>query len=117
MSRREEERRVTRLPIRLEVHVSDGQRTLIAGKARDVSQEGMYVFVDKPLPRGTSCAVVLLLTGPKSTLRIEVGGTVMRADDHGMAITFTDVSLENLFHLRNLVQYNVWMIGEEGKTI
>lgn len=114
MSRRAEERRFTRLPIRMEVQVSDGQRTLITGKTRDISQEGVYVFVDKPMPRGTSCGVVLLLTGPKSALRIEVSGTVVRTDDHGMAIHFTDVGLDNLFHLRNLIQYNMWILGEEG---
>lgn len=60
MSRGAEQRHFTRLPIRLEVQVSDGRRTLITGKTRDVG-------------------------------------------------------LDNLFHVRNLVQYNMWMLGEGGK--
>lgn len=114
MSRRQEERQHTRLPIRLEVQLTGGQRTLVSGKTRDISREGVYVFAEKPLPRGTPCQVVLLVTGPKSTLRIEVGGKVVRADDHGMAIAFTDMELDSVFHLRNLMQYNMWTLGEGG---
>lgn len=112
-----EQREFRRLPIRLEVQVSDGRRTLVSGKTRDVSREGLYVFVDTPLPRGSECQVVLLVSGPKSQLRVEVSGKVVRTDDHGMAIDFTEVDLDSLFHLRNLIQYNMWLLGEEGQTI
>lgn len=113
MSRRQEERQHTRLPLRLEVRISGGSRTLVSGKTRDISRESVYVFAERPLPRGSACQVVLLLTGPSSTLRIEVSGRVVRADDHGMAIDFTEVGLDSLFHLRNLMQYNVWMLDEQ----
>lgn len=116
MSRREEEREHTRLPIRLEVHITSDERTLVSGHTRDISREGVYVFVDRPLPRGTACQIALLVKGPKSSLRIDVSGRVVRADDHGMAIDFTEVGMDSLFHLRNLVQYNMWTLGEEGKA-
>lgn len=116
MSRRQEERQHTRLPLRLEVRIVSGSRTLVSGKTRDISREGVYVFAEKPLPRGSECQLALLLTGPKSTLRIEVSGTVVRADDQGMAIDFTEVGLDSLFHLRNLMQYNVWTLEEGGKA-
>jgi hypothetical protein len=114
MSRRQEEREHTRLPIRLEVQVTGAGRTVVSGKTRDISREGMFVFVPKPLPRGTRCDIVLLVKGPTSTLRIEITGTVVRADDNGMAMDFTTMEIDSVFHLRNLMQYNMWMF--EGKS-
>lgn len=115
MSTDDDQRRFLRLPIRLEVQITDGATTIVSGNTRDISQEGLYVFTDKPLLRGTACQIVLLLSGPKSTLRFEVMGKVVRVDGAGMAVTFTELEMDSLFHLRNLVQYNIWLLGAGGQ--
>jgi len=77
------------------------------GESRNVSLNGMLITSERLLPVGNTCRVSLLLHGNVGNLRLEMHGRVVRVDDEGIAIEFSQVGIESLEHLRKLVLYNI----------
>ncbi len=72
-----------------------------------MSLKGLYVRCDNPLPVGTKCQVVVYLGARDSELSARATGEVVRLNDAGMGIVFTElIGTESLEHLRKLVLYN-----------
>ena len=102
-----ERREFTRVPITVEIEVASGEGEIISSHAEDVSLKGLYVRCDNPLPVGTKCQVVVYLGARDSELSAQATGEVVRLNDAGMGIVFTElIGTESLEHLRKLVLYN-----------
>jgi hypothetical protein len=95
-------REFTRVSTEIEAEVT----ATVSGHTRDVSVKGIYLFCRQPLPVGTPCRVALVVGGRQSPLRIEVTGRVVRVDDAGMAVEFSEMGVDSFDHLRRLVLYN-----------
>ena len=107
MKNDQDRREFTRVPITVEVKVSDGQTTIVSDKTQDVSLTGLYLFCPESLPLGKACQVTLFLGEGQSQIHIEAKGRVIRTDDTGMGIALTEIMGADSFdHLRNLVMYN-----------
>ncbi len=83
-----------RVPAGFVVRIIHNGRVGVA-VARDLSMVG--VSLDAALPLGAEVTLALCLPGEASTLL--AGARVERSDDHGAALTFTDLSWPNLFAL------------------
>ena len=46
------------------------------------------------------------MTGTTSELSIQVKGKIMRCDARAIAIKFTGIDPDSLFHLQNIIRYN-----------
>ncbi|MFZ5863955.1 MAG: PilZ domain-containing protein [Nitrospirota bacterium] len=101
----EERRQWTRVTTGLDVRVEAAGLT-VRGRVRDLSLAGVYLFCDPPFPKGTACSVTLVLVGADPPLTIELNGHVVHAETEGMGIEFTEMPVDSLGHVRNLVRYN-----------
>ena len=68
---------------------------------------GLYLVCDEDLAASTDCQVVLFFGEGQGRLRIEVSGKVVRTDDGGVGVEFSEIAgLESFDHLRNIVLHN-----------
>ena len=100
-------REFTRVSVHMEVEVAATEVAVINGHLQDVNMSGLFLLCDTLLPIGTPCRVVLRLGSQEDETCIEVSGRIVRTQDEGMAIEFTEIlGLDSFGHLRNLVLYN-----------
>ncbi|MBI4384513.1 MAG: PilZ domain-containing protein [Nitrospinae bacterium] len=100
-------REFTRVPIKIEVQIDSGGKSIFSEQTRDVSMKGLFMLCkNQTLAEGAACDVVLFLGGREEGIRIEVKGMVERLTPQGMGIQFTEIGLESYEHLQNLVLYN-----------
>ncbi|WP_447968335.1 PilZ domain-containing protein [Nitrospira sp. M1] len=100
-------RACTRVDVTHVVELQAGETRPIQGVLYDVSLNGLYVQCADRLPLHADCHVTLSLDGGDGELCIHATGRVVRIDDAGLAIQFTNILGEDsLAHLRNLVLLN-----------
>ncbi|PID77941.1 MAG: hypothetical protein CSB21_03120 [Deltaproteobacteria bacterium] len=78
----------------------------LEGNSRDISQKGIYINSSVDIPVGTLCDLVVILTGSKPPVTLNITGSVVRNKDDGIAIEFKEMNLESYTHLKNIVKYN-----------
>jgi hypothetical protein len=99
-----EKRRFSRAPFQMEIRVIADDRIVVSNHLRDISLGGAYIVVDRPLPEGMPCILSIDLIGPRSLLRVEIEGEVVRVENEGMAVKFTRIDVDSLVHLRHLIR-------------
>lgn len=100
-------REFTRVPIKIEGEITLGESNVVSGWVRNVNMKGLFLDCDKQLAVGTDCNVALFLDGPNIQPCIKARSNIVRVEDDGMAIEFTEIlGAESFNHLRNLVLYN-----------
>ncbi len=72
----------------------------------NLSLKGIFVKGLTGVPLGEPCDVELHLSGATSDLFVKMKGEVIRTDNKGTALRFTEIDIESFFHLRNIVYYN-----------
>jgi hypothetical protein len=100
-----ERREGTRVHTALDGRVRSGG-LVVRGRVRDLSLKGVYLLCRPHVQAGADCRVTLVLTGAETPVPVEVDGRVVSIDERGMAIEFTEMPVESLDYLRNLVLYN-----------
>ena len=83
------ERQYRRIPIAYQVKVIADDRIIVYSKAINLSMGGILVSARDQLPIGSHCGVAILLVDGEPGRRVVTRGTVMRTDQHGMAIAFS----------------------------
>ena len=102
-----EKREFTRVPIKIEGEVMTENSTVISGWVSNVNMKGLFLNCDDYLPVGSDCRVALFLGDPKDHPCIKARSNIVRIDDNGMAIEFTEIlGTDSFNHLRNLVLHN-----------
>ncbi len=99
-----EKRKFTRTPFETEIRVVTDDHVAISHRLRDISLGGAFIALKTPLPEGAPCILHIDLIGPKSLLKIEIEGEVVRKEEEGMAVKFTRIDLDSLVHLRHLIK-------------
>ncbi len=100
-------REFTRVNTIIEARVTAGDTVVQSARTRDISMNGLFVETNERLEPGIPCEIVLFLGRSASDYRIEAHGKIVRSDDSGIAVEFTDiVGVDSYDHLRNLVLYN-----------
>jgi hypothetical protein len=79
---------------------------IMEAQSRDVSLNGMFVNSDRMLPVGHDCHVTLVLEGGVGKFHVATDGRVVRVDEDGIAIEFSEVEIEGADHLRKLLLCN-----------
>jgi len=100
-------REFTRVDVKFEAVLQSGDTARIQCCLSDVSLNGVYLECTKELPLNSDCRLTLLLGEGSEDICIHATGTVVRVDDAGVAVQFTNIlGEESLGHLRNLVLFN-----------
>lgn len=72
----------------------------------NLSVGGCLVPIKADVEPGTTCNVKILLSGTISDMSIEIDGEIKHSTPDAVAIRFTRIDPEGLFHLHNIVRYN-----------
>ncbi|GJL53226.1 MAG: hypothetical protein NPIRA02_03580 [Nitrospirales bacterium] len=107
MSEDPQRRECTRVALKHVVELHSGDRVPIQGVLCNLSLKGLYVRCHQHLPLHADCHVTLLLNEGEGEPCVYATGIVVRVDETGLAIEFTNIlGEESLMHLRNLVRFN-----------
>lgn len=96
----------SRSATRMAVEVTTDAGVFIDGHLRDVSMNGLWLACSRMLPVGAVCQVAVVLDAGEPVIRFKADGRVVRTDETGMGIEFTEIDEDYVEHLRNLVLYN-----------
>lgn len=99
-------RRNTRVPFHVTVTLAFPGGTYSRCETRDLSIRGVFVVGVRGPRVGEACQTELCLSGTSSSVCLSMKSTVVRTDDEGLALRFTEVDIDSFFHLRNIVYYN-----------
>jgi hypothetical protein len=100
----EDHREFSRVNIKIHAKVQAKGREIVSTGAHDISMKGLFVKGKVDWPIGTECEIYLILEGQNSP--VDIKGRVQRITEDGIALLFTEVSLEAYEHLHNLVLLN-----------
>ncbi len=102
----EEKRRFTRVPFKVEAEIQIDDTLYHTEDISNLSVGGCLLPIQGDFEVGTSCRVKISLGGTSSELNVRVEGEIARNTPEGIAVKFTGVDLDSLFHLKNIVRYN-----------
>lgn len=102
----EEKRRFTRIPFKLKAELKANNLLYKAKKINNLSMGGCLLPIDADLDAGTPCYLKILLSGTNTRLSIQVEGQILRVSRSGVAVKFTRIGPDSLYHLQNIILYN-----------
>jgi c-di-GMP-binding flagellar brake protein YcgR len=103
---RKDRRRFTRVDVVMEITLQPKHADPAKKDLKDISLGGAFVMHCNDLPEGTECTLSIQISGRSGSLRAEVEGEVVRTDENGMAVRFTNVDLDSLLNLQQLLKAN-----------
>ena len=77
---------------------------VVTGMVDNLSMTGMFFKTTLPIPEGRALDIVIRLAGVPITINVK--GEVVRSGGEGAGIIFTEIGLDSLVHLKNVVAYN-----------
>ena len=102
----DEKRRFTRVPFKVEAEVKIGDTSYRTDEIANLSVGGCLLPIPADFEIGTKCRVTIRLGGTSSELTLGMEGEIVRTPPGAVAVKFTGVDLDSLFHLQNVVRYN-----------
>lgn len=102
MSTVPERRRATRVPTRIQAHLTAADGTSLALELENLSVVGLHARATRVLPPGTRCRVELQADG----IGIEARGTIVRARGQSLALRFEELPYESYERLRAFLLCN-----------
>ncbi len=102
----DEKRRFTRVPFRVKAEIRIHNRSYSAAAIDNLSIGGCLLPIEADVEPGTPCQLKVFLSGTNSELSVQVAGQVTRCEPESVAIEFTTIEPDSLFHLHNIVRFN-----------
>lgn len=99
-------REFTRVPIHIWGTFREGGQERVTAEISQISLRGCYACTFDTLPAGTELNLTLFTEDDTHALHIEVAARIVRSDDNGMGVEFTEMPLESYDHLRKMVLLN-----------
>jgi len=101
-----EKRRFTRVPFRVSAEIMVHDFSYRAEEILNLSVGGCLLPVEADLAPGTGCHLKIIMAGTTSELSIRVKGEIVRSGAGAVAVKFTGIDPDSLFHLQNIIRYN-----------
>lgn len=97
-----------RASLRMEQHAQvlikmDDDQYQAEAALHDISLDGIRVECSAGLIPKSACTWEITIEGPSSKLMISGKGRIVRQDNHGVAIKFSELQMDSYSYLRNLV--------------
>ncbi len=102
----EERRQHFRVAFKVEAELAIQGSSYRAEEINNLSLGGCLLPIVEELAPGTACRVMIKMGGPSSELTISLNGEVLRSDEKGVAVKFTNMDPDCLLHLQNIVRHN-----------
>ena len=104
----QEKREFSRAATKVAIEIMCPDLPKATGTICNVSMNGVSAIIDTPLPLESTVEVRILLEGGAEVIPIEACGTVIRMEDSEVAIAFTNVEMDSVAYLRDLILYNAF---------
>jgi hypothetical protein len=101
-----EKRRFSRIPFQVNAEITVNQEVYPVPKINNLSIGGGFFPVAKDLVPDSPCQVKIFLNGTSSELSIRVAGRIVRSYSDAVAIQFSSIEPDSLFHLQNIIRFN-----------
>ncbi len=101
-----EKRRFTRVPFRVEAELEAAGASYKVSEVFNLSVGGCLLPFDPKFEKGMPCRLTISLSGASSEMCVRVHGEIVRCDSGEVAVKFTRIEPDSLFHLQNIVLYN-----------
>ncbi|RPI79758.1 MAG: PilZ domain-containing protein [Desulfobacteraceae bacterium] len=101
-----EHRRFTRIIFRVKAEVKIGTELYIAKEIKNLSIGGCLLPLDADLEPGVACQIKISLSGSTSDLSVQAEGEIVRSMPGAIAVQFTRIDPDSLYHLQSIVRYN-----------
>jgi len=101
-----ERRKNTRVAFQTTADLKFASKNYQQCETEDLCLKGMSVHGISGHAPGEKCDISLALSGSSSKLLLYMKGEVVRADEEGIALRFTEIDLDSFYHLKNIVYYN-----------
>ena len=99
-------RRFSRIPFRVQTELVVDETRFTANQLSNLSVGGCLLPISAEIPPGSSCTVKILLEGTADPMQVSVEGEIVRTSAEGVAVKFTRIDPESLFHLQNIIRFN-----------
>ncbi len=100
-------RRFSRIPLKFPATlIVDGSEVYDIHEIDNLSIGGCLVPFQDDVIQGIRCTITIRLTGGLGNTTVNVAGKIVRHDNEFVAIQFTKISPDDLYHLQNLIRYN-----------
>lgn len=99
-----EKRRFTRVQVR-SLAVIKSRFLEVKAEVQDLSLNGVRLKTTQKFDLGKDVQIRLAFMTASSELWVEVFGVVIRHEDSGMVIQFTNMSIDSYVHLRNMISF------------
>jgi hypothetical protein len=99
-------RRFSRIPFRVQAELTIDETRFTADHLSNLSIGGCLLPITADLDAGTACTVSILLEGASEELQVMIEGEILRTSDEGVAVMFTRIDPDSLFHLQNIIRFN-----------
>jgi len=99
-------RRFTRIPFKMDTELMVQGEVYKAEDISNLSIGGCVLPIVAELEPETACQLKIILNGIADGISINVDGEIIRSDQDTIAVKFTRIDPDSLFHLQNIVRYN-----------
>lgn len=101
-----EERRFTRIPFKVYTELQTKDAVYKTNILNNLSVGGCLLPIGSDIVPGTQCKIRIILEGTEEDIIIRITGKIVRVDSHSIAVKFTLIDPDSLFHLQNIIRYN-----------
>ena len=102
----EKKRIFTRIPFNVGAEITANDALYRTEKIINLSVGGCLLPIRADLEPGVGCHLRIMMSGANSELSIRIEGEIIRCDSEAVAVKFTAVDPDSLFHLQNIIRYN-----------
>jgi len=102
----DEKRRFTRVPFRVMAEITVNNISYSSEEINNLSISGCLLPIEADLELGTECHLRIFLSRTNDEIIVKVEGKIIRCEAGVVAIKFTGIESDSLFHLQNIVRYN-----------
>ncbi|MBL7648558.1 MAG: PilZ domain-containing protein [Candidatus Hydrogenedentes bacterium] len=99
-------RRFSRVTAIFDVSLTRDDGIFLAGTLRDIAVQGAFIICEPAMELGTPVEVTILLHGGIDDIPVKARATVVRREEGGLGVHFTEVDIESVEHLRNIITFN-----------
>lgn len=99
-------RRFSRVTTVFDVTLKTPEGLVIVGTLRDIAIQGAFITCEPELELGAPVDVTILLHGGIDDIPVNARATVVRREEEGLGVHFTEIDIESVEHLRNIIAYN-----------
>ncbi len=102
----DDKRRFTRVPFKTKAQFTVEDKSFTADELYNLSVGGCFLPVAANVKVGASVSLSIALSDTDTDVYVRVEGEIIRSEPNGVAVKFTQIDPDSLFHLQNIIRYN-----------